>query len=179
MSPIAREIDNVIVLRRGGLYDTGMGRSGATLALLFLGSFRLLAHAATEQLALRGFEDFRPAHDFAMRAIAAGANDASELGRRLSVSKQAAAKTIALLEARGYVRRKVDAKDARRKRLELTPRGFKVLRMGEKIFDDLRSEWVEQIGMDRLEMIESVLTERLEASSSVMIDPGWLAQEND
>ena len=68
-----------------------MDRSGANLALLLLGAFRSLAQAATEQLAARGVEDFRPVHEFAMRAIAGGADNASELGRRLSVSKQAIA----------------------------------------------------------------------------------------
>jgi DNA-binding MarR family transcriptional regulator len=156
-----------------------MGRSGADLALLLLGGFRSLAHAATKQLTYRGFEDFRPAHDFAMRSIAAGAENASELGRRLSISKQAAAKTIALLEERGYVGRDLDAQDARRKRLQLTPRGFEVLRTGEKIFDELRAQWAEQIGMDRLEMVESVLIERLKAIPNGFIEPGWLAQEGD
>ena len=156
-----------------------MDRSGANLALLLLGGFRSLAQAATEQLAIRGFEDFRPSHDFAMRAIAAGAENASELGRRLSVSKQAAAKTIALLEERGYVGRSLDAQDARRKRLQLTPRGFEVLRTEEDIFDELRAQWAEQIGMNRLEIVESALSERLRAIPNGLIDPGWLAQEGD
>ena len=156
-----------------------MDRSGANLALLLLGGFRSLAQAATEQLAARGFEDFRPAHDFAMRAIAAGAENASELGRRVSVSKQAAAKTVALLEQRGYVGRDLDAQDGRRKRLQLTPRGFEVLRTGEKIFDELRAQWAGEIGMDRLQMVESVLTERLKALPNGLIEPGWLAEDGD
>ena len=154
-----------------------MDRSGANLALLLLGGFRSLAQAATEQLALRGFEDFRPAHDFALRAIAAGANSASELGRRLSMSKQAAAKTIALLEQRGYVGRVPDSQDGRRKRLQLTPSGFDVLRLGEEIFNELRAHWGDQIGMDRLEMVEAVLAERLRMIPNGLIDPSWLAQE--
>ena len=157
------------------LYHVTMDRSGASLALLLLGGFRSLTQAATEQLAVRGFEDFRPSHDFAMRAIAAGAENASELGRRLSVSKQAAAKTIALLEERGYVGRDPDAQDSRRKRLQLTQRGFGVLRTGEKIFDELRAQWAEQIGMDKLQMVESVLTERLKAIPNGIIEPVWLA----
>ena len=156
-----------------------MDRSGANLALLLLGGFRSLAQAATEQLAARGFEDFRPAHDFAMRAIAGGAENASELGRRLSVSKQAAAKTIRLLEERGYVGRDLDAQDARRKRLQLTPRGFEVLRTGEKIFDELRAQWAKEIGVDKLQMVESVLAERLTTLPHGLIDPGWLAQNGD
>ena len=156
-----------------------MDRSGANLALLLLGCYRSLAQEATEQLALRGFEDFRPTDDFALRAIAAGANNTSELGRRLSVSKQAAAKTIALLEQRGYVSRDPDSQDARRKRLQLTPSGFEVLQTGERIFNQLRARWAEQIGMDRLEMVEAVLTERLRMIPNGFIDPGWLAQEGD
>ncbi len=156
-----------------------MDRSGAELALLLLAGFRSLAQEATEQLALRGFEDFRPAHDFALRAIAAGANSASELGRRLSVSKQAAAKTIALLEQRGYVGRNPDSQDGRRKHLQVTPFGFEVLGTGEVIFNELRAHWAEQVGMDRLEMVEAVLAERLTTAPSGSIDPGWLAQDGD
>ena len=59
-------------------------------------------------------------------AIAAGATNASELGRQLSVSKQAAAKTIALLEKRGYVSRAA-APGSRRKRLHVTDLGYEVL----------------------------------------------------
>src|ERR1700683_3210544 len=108
-----------------------MSRSGADLALLLLGGFRSLVDSATAELAERGYEDVRPVHDFAMRAIAAGADDASKLGRRLSVSKQAAAKTVAVLEERGYVARGSDPLDARRKRLEVTALGFEVMRVGE------------------------------------------------
>ena len=156
-----------------------MNRSGANLALLLLGGFRSLAQAATEQLAVHGFEDFRPAHDFAMRAIAGGAENASELGRRLSISKQAAAKTITLLEERGYVGRGLDAQDARRKHLQLTPLGFEVLRTGERIFNELRRQWAEQIGMDKIELVESVLTEKLRALPNGLTDAGWFTQEGD
>lgn len=150
-----------------------MSRSGAHLALLLLGVFRSLAQEATEQLSLRGYPDFRPAHDFAMRAIAAGADNASELARRLSVSKQAAAKTITLLEERGYVGRGLNAQDARRKRLQLTPLGYEVLQTGEQIFDELRAQWADTIGADKLEMIELIMTERLKTSPGGFIDAGW------
>src|SRR4051794_6405335 len=101
-----------------------MSRSGADLALLLLGGFRALADRATAELAERGYEDFRPVHDFAMRAIQSGAESASDLGRRMSVTKQSAAKTIATLEERGYVAREPDAADRRRMRLIVTERGL-------------------------------------------------------
>ena len=154
-----------------------MSRSGADLALLLLGGFRSLVDAAIAELARRGYEDVRPVHDFAMRAIAAGADNASELGRRLSVSKQAAAKTIAVLQERGYVARDPDPRDARRKRLQVTPLGFEVLRQGEAIFDELRDQWERQIGPAELENLETHLAE-LVGTLPVRFDtPSWMSRD--
>ena len=86
------------------VYTWGVSRSGADLALLLLGGFRALADAASVELALRGHEKIRPVHDFAIRTIDAGGDTAAELARQLGVTKQAAAKTIAFLEERGYSR---------------------------------------------------------------------------
>jgi DNA-binding MarR family transcriptional regulator len=154
-----------------------MSRSGADLALLLLGGFRTLVDAAIVELAERGYQDVRPVHDFAMRAIAAGADSASELGRRLSITKQSAAKTIAVLQERGYVARDTDPRDARRKRLQVTALGFDVMRQGEAIFDELRDQWAQQIGAAELERIEDHLT-ALAGAQPVRFDtPGWIARD--
>lgn len=153
-----------------------MSRSGADLALLLLGGFRSLADAASVELSRRGFEDVRPAHEFAMRAIAAGATNASELGRRLSVSKQAAAKTIALLEQRGYVEREGNA-GARRKRLKVTALGLEMLQHGEAIFEELRTHWEQQIGPANLRKLETLLM-TLVGPLPIRLDaPGWITQD--
>ncbi|MFJ1973796.1 MarR family winged helix-turn-helix transcriptional regulator [Streptomyces sp. NPDC087903] len=154
-----------------------MSRSGADLALLLLGGFRSLVDAATAELARRGYEDVRPVHDFAMRAIAAGADNASELGRRLSVSKQAAAKTITVLQERGYVARDTDPLDARRKRLQVTPLGYEVLRQGESIFDELRDQWKQQIGASEVARLESHLADLVGARPVRLDAPGWIARD--
>jgi DNA-binding MarR family transcriptional regulator len=151
-----------------------MSRPGADLALLLLGGFRSLAEAATVELAHRGYQDVRPVHDFAIRAIAEGADNASELGRRLSVSKQAASKTIAVLQHRGYVARDADPRDARRKRLQVTVLGFEVLRQGEMIFDELRHQWERQIGSAQLETLERHLATLVGASHERFDTPGWI-----
>jgi DNA-binding MarR family transcriptional regulator len=156
-----------------------MSRSGADLALLLLGGFRVLVDDAILELAKRGYEDVRPVHDFAMRAIAAGADNASELGRRLSVSKQAAAKTVAVLEERGYVTRGADPLDARRKRLEVTALGFEVMRVGEAVFDELRDKWKRKIGAKQLERLESDLSALIGASPVRVDTPGWIANSLD
>ena len=156
-----------------------MSRSGADLALLLLGGFRVLVDDAVLELAKRGYEDVRPVHDFAMRAIAAGADNASELGRRLSVSKQAAAKTVAVLEERGYVARGTDPLDARRKRLQVTALGFEVMRVGEAVFDELRDQWKRKIGTKQLERFESDLAVLVGTSLVHVESPGWVAHSLD
>jgi len=154
-----------------------MSRSGADLALLLLGGFRALVDSAVVELARRGYEDVRPVHDFAMRAIADGADSASELGRRLSIAKQSAAKTIAVLQERGYVARDTDPKDARRKRLQVTPLGFEVLRTGEAIFDELRDQWARQIGPAELESLEAHLAALVGAQPVRFDTPGWITRD--
>ncbi|GGP75520.1 MarR family winged helix-turn-helix transcriptional regulator [Saccharothrix coeruleofusca] len=154
-----------------------MSRSGADLALLLLGGFRCLVDAAQAELADRGHGDVRPVHDFAIRAIASGADSASELGRRMAVSKQAAAKTIAVLQERGYVAREADPADARRKRLRVTDRGFAMLREAEAIFDELREQWARRIGADQLKELEARLTDLVGATPVRLDTPGWLARD--
>ena len=102
-------------------------RTGVGLALLLLDAFRSLTDAATAELARRGYPGHRPLHDYALRAVVSGADTASELGRRLSVSKQAAAKTIAVLEEGGYVAREPDPEDGRSIVARLTESGWKVV----------------------------------------------------
>ncbi|MBL7254080.1 MarR family winged helix-turn-helix transcriptional regulator [Paractinoplanes lichenicola] len=154
-----------------------MSRSGADLALLLLGGFRTLVDSATAELASRGYEDVRPVHDFAMRSIAAGADTASELGRRLTITKQSAARTIAVLQERGWVATGPDPRDARRKRLEVTPLGFEIMRTGEAIFERLRDDWAAKIGEAELAALEQHLV-ALAGPQPVRFDsPGWLAQD--
>jgi DNA-binding MarR family transcriptional regulator len=134
-----------------------VSRSGADLALLLLGGFRVLADRATVELATRGYEDVRPVHDFALRAIMSGADSASELGRRMAVTKQAAAKTLATLEERSYVLREPDPADKRRMRIRVTDHGLALLRTGEALFDDIRAQWEADVGADTIAAVERAL----------------------
>jgi DNA-binding MarR family transcriptional regulator len=147
---------------------------GPNLALLLLGSYRRLVDTALAELAVRGYADIRPVHDFALRAIDSGADNASELGRRMSVSKQAAAKTIAALMDRDYVTRASDPTDARRKRIEVTSRGRDVMRVGEAIFDEVRREWEARLGVEELAALEERLS-AIVADAPVRVEaPGWV-----
>jgi DNA-binding MarR family transcriptional regulator len=153
-----------------------MSRPGADLAQLLLGGFRILADQAAAELLARGYEEIRPAQEFALQAILSGADNASELGRRMSVSKQAAAKTIAILEERNYVGRQPDPADRRRMRLYVTDHGHAMLHEGEAIFDQLREQWAEQVGTEALERVESTLRQLVGDSAGRPDTPGWMAQ---
>lgn len=139
-----------------------MSRSGADLALLLLGGFRFMADEATTRLAARGHPGVRPAHDFALRAVADGAVSVSEVGRRTSVSKQAAAKTVAILEESAYVERSRDPRDGRRARLTVTDRGYALMRDGEAVFDELREEWESLVGRERVADLQNALARLLD-----------------
>ena len=152
-----------------------MSRSGADLALLLLGGFRSLADAASDELARRGYERIRPVHDFAIRSIDAGADTASELGRQLGVSKQAAAKTIGFLEEHDYISGHADPRDPRRRRFTVTAEGRALLAAGEQVFDELRDGWAQRIGVRELERLEEALAELGIRAQARPDAPGWLA----
>lgn len=133
-------------------------RPGFELPVLLFAGFRSLVDETHRRLAEQGHPDMRPAHGFAMQAVGVGGVSASELGRRLGVSKQAAGKTIDRLETLGYVARQPDPSDARSKLVVLTDRGIDSLRRSAEIFDQLRADWASVIGPDRMRELEDDLS---------------------
>lgn len=144
-----------------------------------LASFRTMADRATVELARRGYDDVRPVHDFALHSILSGAENASELGRAMSVTKQAAARTITILEERGYVAREPDATDRRKMRLKVTDRGLALLREGETIFDEMRDELEREVGAQALAETENVLRALVGDKTIRLNSPGWAAADLD
>ena len=63
---------------------------GFELPLLLFAGFRTLIDALHAELAAQGHPGVRPAYGFAMQAIGLNGATASEVGRRLGISKQAA-----------------------------------------------------------------------------------------
>ncbi|MEU9115745.1 MarR family transcriptional regulator [Streptomyces sp. NPDC048483] len=130
---------------------------GYELPLLLLAGFRSLIDELHAELARQGHPDVRPAYGFALQAIGRHGATASELGRRLGVSKQAAGKTVDRLERLGYAERVDDPADGRRKVIGLTPRGVDVLARSAAIFDELRARWAETLGAERVREMEAGL----------------------
>ena len=146
---------------------------GWELPLLLFAGFRSLIDRLHAELAERGHPDLRPVYGFAMQAVGVQGASASEVGRRLGVSKQAAGKTIDRLAAIGYVERVDDPRDGRSKLVRLTPRGIDSLRQSAEIFERLRADWVRQLGADRVRVIESSLRTVVPAAGFPVDVPGW------
>lgn len=130
---------------------------GYELPLLLFAGFRSIIDEVHAALAGSGHPDLRPAHGFAMQAIGPDGVTATELGRRLGVSKQAAGKTADRLETLGYVHRVGHQSDGRQKVVRLTPRGVDALARSAALFDAVRARWSGALGPQQLAAIESGL----------------------
>ncbi|WP_329399919.1 MarR family winged helix-turn-helix transcriptional regulator [Streptomyces melanogenes] len=165
-----KKVNQVVGSRNG---ESGeVSTPGYELPLLLLGGFRSLIDRLHAELARQGHPDLRPAHGFALQAVGPGGATASEIGRRLGVSKQAAGKTVDRLEALGYAERADDPADARRKVVRITPRGLDALARSAAVFDELRADWVRTLGVGPVREMEASLRTvvppeafRLDASS--------------
>jgi DNA-binding MarR family transcriptional regulator len=146
---------------------------GFELPLLLFGGFRSIIDELHAELARRGHPDLRPAHGFALQAIGVRGATATEAGRRLGISKQAAGKTIERLEDLGYVRKAGDDQDRRRKLVRITPRGWEALAMSAMIFDDIRSRWTSVLGRGRLSELEADLRAMVPGETFRLDVPGW------
>jgi DNA-binding MarR family transcriptional regulator len=150
-------------------------RAGFELPLLLLGAFRSLIDELHRTLSESGHAEARPLHGFALQAIGPDGTTTSELGRRLGVSKQAAAKTVASLERVGYVCRGPDPGDARAVRLSRTARGEEMLSLSAVFFESYRGRLAETLGHQRLAELEDDLQQIAgQPWDSLRGLPGWM-----
>jgi DNA-binding MarR family transcriptional regulator len=145
---------------------------GSDLPLLLLLGFRALIDDVHAELAAAGHPDISTLHGITFKAIGDGIT-ASALGRRLGVSKQAAAKTVEGLEREGYVERVPDPADARSKIIRLTPRGRDMQQQAWRIMAAQRARWAERLGEEQLAALEAGLR-AITAEQGMRFDiPGW------
>jgi DNA-binding MarR family transcriptional regulator len=146
---------------------------GFELPLLLFAGFRSIIDELHAELARRGHPDMRPAHGFALQAIGLSGATATDAGKRLGISKQAAGKTVERLEELGYVHRTGDDTDRRRKLIRLTPRGIEALALSAMIFNDIRAKWETSLGHSRLADMEAGLREMAPGETFRLDVPGW------
>lgn len=146
---------------------------GFELPLLLFTGFRSLIDDLHAELGRQGHPDVRPAHGFAMQAIGRDGVTASDLGRRLGISKQAAGKTVDRLASLGYAERVGDEADGRRKLVRLTPRGIDALVRSAAIFDGLRARWASTLGPKQLADLEAALRTMAPTGGHRLDVAGW------
>ncbi|MCN9240632.1 MarR family winged helix-turn-helix transcriptional regulator [Streptomyces sp. RY43-2] len=149
-------------------------RAGYELPLLLFAGFRTLIDGVHAELARQGHPDARPAHGFALQAIGPDGAAASDIARRLGISKQAAGKTVDRLVALGYAERSDDPADARRRLVRLTARGRDVLARSAAIFDTLRADWAAVLGEERLRALEDDLRAVTVPGAFRLDAAGWI-----
>jgi DNA-binding MarR family transcriptional regulator len=147
----------------------------APLARLFAIAYRSLIDGLHDRLRARGWRDVRPAFGFVLLAARSGPTTATELAALMGTTKQAASKLVDAMVDAGYVRRQATASDARRRPLELTPRGRRLLRTVEAIYAELEAEWSMVIGGERVERLRADLVAVLsdDAGSLPPVRPTW------
>jgi DNA-binding MarR family transcriptional regulator len=146
---------------------------GFELPLRLLLGFRVIVDGVHAELARHGHAEVRPVHGFVLQAVGPHGASAVELGRRLGVTKQAAAKHVELLERHGYLERWTDPADGRRKPVRLTARGLEVLQISARAFDELRAGWAATLGVERLRALEADLRAVTPAAAFRLDLPGW------
>ncbi len=164
----------VVVIKQD--VDVSSERLGFELPLLLAGAFRTLIDALHAELARLGHPDARPLHGFALQAVGPDGATVSEVGRRLGVSKQAAAKTVAGLERLGYVAREPHPSDTRAVHVRRTVRGEDLLALSADTFDKIRTAWIAEVGAERVRALEDDLERLATASGRAKLGdlPGWL-----
>lgn len=146
---------------------------GFELPLLLFGGFRAIIDELHAELARRGHPELRPVHGFVMQAVGIRGATATEAGKRLAVSKQAAGKTIDRLERLGYVERAADGADRRRKIVRLTSRGVDALTASAMIFEEIRQRWRDALGAEREAELERDLRRMVPGDIFPLDAPGW------
>ncbi len=126
-----------------------------SLASLFAGW--AMADELQRRLAADGFADVRFADGFVFQHLVEEPVTIGALADRLGVSQQAASKSAADLERRGYVERTADPDDARARLVALTARGEAAIAGARRHRAALAGELAAQLGPRRAEAARRLL----------------------
>jgi DNA-binding MarR family transcriptional regulator len=125
------------------------------LASLFAGW--AMADEVQRRLAADGHADLRFADGFLFQHLIDEPRTVGELAQRLGVTQQAASKSVADLERRGYVARTPDPADARSRRVALTARGESAIEGARRHRAALAGELGDRLGAQRVEAARALL----------------------
>jgi DNA-binding MarR family transcriptional regulator len=112
-----------------------------------------LAYAAfvdwlNAEMAAAGFDDLGPTYGYLFRALSGSPATLSSLAGGLHMTTQGAAKILAEMEARRYVRRSPHPTDARARLFELTERGRRALETASGLHHRFERRLAARVGDD-------------------------------
>jgi DNA-binding MarR family transcriptional regulator len=128
-----------------------------SLSSLFAGW--AMADEIQRRLAADGMGDLRFADGFVFQHLVEGSVTIGVLAERLEVTQQAASKSVADLERRGYVSRVPDPADARVRLVALTERGRAAVERARVHRAALVAELGERLGPRRVEAASRLLND--------------------
>jgi DNA-binding MarR family transcriptional regulator len=131
------------------------------LARLFTMAARVLTDELHARLHTRGWTDIPPATGYVLLACRNGPTTANDIAALMRTSRQAASKLLEGLEAAGFIQRRVDRDDTRRKLVALSRRGTDLLRVVEDIYTELEQEWADLLGPAAVEDVRATVTRAL------------------
>jgi DNA-binding MarR family transcriptional regulator len=126
-----------------------------SLASLFAGW--ALADEIQRRLAADGYPDIRFSDGLVFQHLVGGPVTIGALASRLGVTQQAASKSVADLERRGYVARAADPDDARARLVALTARGEAVIGASRDQRAAVSGELAQRLGRRRVESARRLL----------------------
>jgi DNA-binding MarR family transcriptional regulator len=121
--------------------------------------WEILRHRQLEGLHARGFTDLHPAHLTVFQYPGPADVRPVDLAARTRMSKQAMNHLLGQLERLDYVARRVDPKDHRYTRVDLTDRGEAAIRAIREVILEVEAEWEAKLGPRRLEQLRRMLAE--------------------
>ena len=100
----------------------------------------------SEELATRGFADFRSAHGAIGQHIKDSGSRVTELAQLAQLTKPTVVYLVNELERLGYVERIPDPADGRAKLVHLTERGMRAQKAGREIVARIEQDWSRLLG---------------------------------
>jgi DNA-binding MarR family transcriptional regulator len=120
-----------------------------------------LNEEALRRLHARGYDGLRVRHGYVIQHVVEGPIPIGELAARLGVTQQAASKTVAELEALGYLERTADPADARVRRAGLSARGRAAVAETRRIRAEIGDELAAALGPRRVACLRKAAVDAL------------------
>jgi DNA-binding MarR family transcriptional regulator len=109
------------------------------------------------RMAERGFPVLGASYGYVLRTLAEDSRTASQLGERLGITAQGAAKVIDEMVGMGYVERRPDPADKRAKQLHLSAKGQEMLRLVREFHAEFEQRLAEEVGAEQVKAVRTVL----------------------